>query len=54
MYEDLREEIYRSYALSLLSDDQLRDVIRQTISHRSRYRNRGEAEKEEIVQTVFS
>ena len=54
MYEDLREEIYRSYTLSLLSDDQLRDVIRQTISHRSRYRNRGEAEKEEMVQTVFS
>lgn len=54
MYEAIKEELYRSYNLSALNDEELKHLIYRLYSERSRSAVQSEADREHAVQYIFS
>lgn len=54
MYDAIKEELYRSYNLSALSDEELRHLISRLYTERSRSFPQTETGREEAVQYIFS
>lgn len=54
MYEAIKDELYRSYNLSALNDEELKHLIYRLYSERSRSAAQSEAEREHAVQYIFS
>lgn len=52
MYEEIQEELYHSYNLSALNDDQLRHLISRL--YRQRERHASERDEREAVRYIFS
>lgn len=54
MYEAIKDELYRSYNLSALNDEELKHLIYRLYSERSRSAAQSEAERKHAVQYIFS
>lgn len=54
MYDAIKDELYRSYNLSALNDEELRHLIRRLYSERSRSLVQSETEREEAINYIFS
>lgn len=54
MYEAIKEELYRSYNLSALNDEELKHLIYRLYSERNRSAVQSEADREHAVQYIFS
>ena len=54
MYDAIKDELYRSYNLSALNDDELRHLIRRLYSERTRSFAQTEDERKDAVNYIFS
>lgn len=54
MYDAIKDELYRSYNLSALNDEELRHLIRRLYSERTRSFVQTDGEREDAVDYIFS